>query len=128
MRRNLSPEAHVRKTCIQIAEARGCYHVRTNAGLVFKKDRRGKEYAIQLAPKGTPDDWFVVPPEGLALAVEFKTSKLDGYSRHTKPSAAQRGEIARIRRANGYAEVVRSAEDMHRVLDALGCPQMGEWR
>ena len=128
MRRNLSPEAHVRKTCIQIAEARGCYHVRTNAGLVFKRDHRGKDRAIQLAPKGTPDDWFVVPPDGLALAVEFKTPRIDGYSRRTKPSEAQLGQIARIRRANGYAEVVRTPEEMHRILDALGCPKPGEWR
>lgn len=111
---NLTLEKQIQKTCmdyLQVLEAQGkLYFFRSQAGAVNTVRRNGSKGFFRTGRVGAPD--ITVCYNGKFIGLEIKNEK-------GKQSEAQKEAQKQIEATGGYYFVVRSLEELIKILNVL---------
>lgn len=108
-RKGTQPETLIVKSIMEYLRWTGHIVVRVYGGGHVKN---GKFFPQPYLERGTADLLVCIKGTGRFLALEVKTEK-------GKPSEFQTGWLQRVRDAGGLAEVVRSIEDVERIIRGI---------
>jgi len=109
----MQPERIIQNSIIKYLHLKGifCWNVRN--GATYNKNLNGGKggYQARSSMKGISDIIGIHPDDGRLIALEVKTAK-------GRPTPEQKDFIYHINRSGGIAGIVRSVEDVIKLLDS----------